>query len=216
MPPGAWPNWVMGSHDAPRIAGRIGEAQARVAAMLLLTLRGTPTLYQGDELGIGRVTIPADRIRDPQDLRQPGLGVGRDASRTPMAWDRSAHAGFSTAEPWLPFHEDWPLRNVIRQDQNPHSMLALYRRLLALRRRHAALNSGHFTLIPSEPGVLQYERYTNDERLMVVLNFTAEARSLIIPDESLISETLISTLPERSERTGLAANEGVILRLQKT
>ena len=78
LPPGGWPNWVLGSHDSPRLAGRLGEAQARVAAMLLLTLRGTPTLYQGDELGIGKVTIPPDRIRDPQNLRQPGLGLGRD------------------------------------------------------------------------------------------------------------------------------------------
>src|SRR5690606_34626954 len=119
LPPGGWPNWVLGSHDAPRIAARLGEAQARVAAMLLLTLRGTPTLYQGDELGIGEVDIPPDRIRDPQDLRQPGLGLGRDGARTPMPWNATAHAGFSTTEPWLPLNQDWPVRNVARQEEDP-------------------------------------------------------------------------------------------------
>ena len=107
LPRFGWPNWVIGSHDAPRIAARVGEAQARIAAMLLLTLRGTPTLYQGDEIGIGEVQIPPDRVRDPQDLRQPGLGIGRDRSRTPIPWDASAYAGFSTVDPWLPLNEDW-------------------------------------------------------------------------------------------------------------
>ena len=146
LPPGAWPNWVMGSHDAPRIAGRLGEAQARVAAMLLLTLRGTPTLYQGDELGIGLVAISPDRIRDPQDLRQPGLGLGRDGARTPMPWDKRAFAGFSTMNPWLPLNADWRERNVANQQDDPDSMLSLYRRLLALRREHLALSLGEITL----------------------------------------------------------------------
>src|SRR5687768_7047018 len=103
--PGGWPNWVIASHDYPRIAAKLGEAQARVAAMLLLTLRGTPTLYQGDELGIGRVAIPPGKVRDPKELREPGIGLGRDPSRTPMAWDGSSNAGFSSAEPWLPLHD---------------------------------------------------------------------------------------------------------------
>ena len=93
--------------------------------LLLLTLRGTPTLYQGDEIGIGTVHIPPDRIRDPQDLRQPGMGLGRDRSRTPMAWSAAPNAGFSTAEPWLPLHPDWSTRNVAAQNRDPASMLAL-------------------------------------------------------------------------------------------
>src|SRR5918994_1015648 len=101
------PNWVIASHDYPRIAAKLGEAQARVAAMLLLTLRGTPTLYQGDELGIGKVDIPPHQVRDPKELREPGIGLGRDPSRTPMAWDGSLNAGFTTGEPWLPLHGDW-------------------------------------------------------------------------------------------------------------
>ncbi|EGF92999.1 oligo-1,6-glucosidase [Asticcacaulis biprosthecium C19] len=211
LPPGGWPNWVMGSHDAPRIAGRIGEAQARVAAMLLLTLRGTPTLYQGDELGIACVVIPTDRIRDPQDLRQPGLGLGRDPSRTPMAWDDSHNAGFSTAEPWLPLHDDWATRNVAHQTADTGSMLNLYRRLLAMRRRHMALNSGDFALLPGDCGVLQYQRRADGEKLMVALNLTDQPRRLMVPD-GVITAPLLSTLAVPSS-DGLAPHEGLILEI---
>src|SRR3546814_1941115 len=111
------------------MAARVGGAQARVAAMLLLTLRGTPTLYQGDEIGIGEVTIPPDQLKDPRELREPGLGLGRDPSRTPMAWDASLNGGFSEGTPWLPLHSDWRSRNVEAQLGDTGSMLQLYRRL---------------------------------------------------------------------------------------
>jgi alpha-glucosidase len=90
---------VLGNHDRSRVASRLGDAQARIAAMLLLTLRGTPTLYQGDEIGMVDVTIPPERIQDPWERRVPGLGLGRDPVRTPMQWDESAYAGFSKCEP---------------------------------------------------------------------------------------------------------------------
>jgi len=215
LPPGGWPNWVMGSHDAPRIAGRIGEAQARVAAMLLLTLRGTPTLYQGDELGIGRVAIPPDRIRDPQDLRQPGLGLGRDGSRTPMAWDASPQAGFSTADPWLPLHGDWRTRNVAMQTKDPASMLNLYRGLLALRRAHPALNIGAKSGVTGEDGVLRYERRHESERLLVALNLTAEPRRLAAPANARVRECLLSTRMNRHFDGTLAPDEGIILQLEE-
>ena len=87
LPAGGWPNWVLGNHDQPRIASRVGPAQARVAAMLLLTLRGTPTLYYGDEIGMHAVAIAPDQVQDPFEKNVPGLGVGRDGCRTPMQWD---------------------------------------------------------------------------------------------------------------------------------
>jgi len=213
LPPHGWPNWVIGSHDAPRIAARVGEAQARVAAMLLLTLRGTPTLYQGDELGIGEVPIPPERIRDPQDLRQPGIGIGRDRSRTPMPWDSSPFAGFSTVEPWLPLNPDWPRRNVAAEERDPASMLTLYRMLLALRRSHAALSIGDFALVDAAPDVLAYERRHGAERLRVALNLSAEARPLALPAGA---QTLASTLPPRPLDGALAPNEGLVLRLPET
>ncbi len=87
LPEGAWPNWVLGNHDRHRIASRIGPEQARVAAMLLLTLRGTPTVYYGDEIGMHDVPIPPEAAQDPWELNVPGLGLGRDPERTPMQWD---------------------------------------------------------------------------------------------------------------------------------
>lgn len=206
LPDFGWPNWVIGSHDAPRIAARIGEAQARVAAMLLLTLRGTPTLYQGDELGIGHVPIPADRIRDPQHLRQPHLDIGRDRSRTPMPWDDSPHAGFSSVEPWLPLNPDWSARNVAAQDGDPASMLTFYRNLLALRRSEAALAIGAIELLDAPDGVLAYTREHDGRTLRMLLNLTAEARAL-----PWRGEPLLSTLARTPQPGMLHPDEGLIL-----
>ena len=206
LPVYGWPNWVIGSHDAPRIAARIGEAQARVAAMLLLTLRGTPTLYQGDEIGIGEVVIPPDRIRDPQELRQPGIGIGRDRSRTPMPWDASRFAGFSTVEPWLPLNPDWPTRNVAAQDGEAGSMLTLYRRLLAIRRTHAALSVGDLTLVDAPAGVLVYERAHQGKRLRILLNLTAQGIAL-----DWQGVPLLSTLDGESRPGTLLGNQGLLL-----
>lgn len=211
VPEHGWPNWVIGSHDAPRIAARLGEPQARVAAMLLLTVRGTPTLYQGDEIGIGEVAIPPDRIRDPQDLRQPGQGLGRDRSRTPMAWDASPHAGFSTAEPWLPLHADWGTRNVAAQEADPRSMLHLYRRLLALRRASPALSIGSMTVLPAgDDAVLAFERRHGDQRIMVALNMGEEERRL----DMTSGRVLVSTLALRPLDGPLRANEGLVIALE--
>lgn len=206
LPEFGWPNWVIGSHDAPRIAARIGEAQARVAAMLLLTLRGTPTLYQGDELGIGEVPIPPERIRDPQHLRQPQLDIGRDRSRTPMPWDGSAFAGFSSVEPWLPLNPDWRTRNVAAQDGDPGSMLNLYRMLLALRRTEPALSVGKIHLLDGSDGVLAYEREADGRTLRILLNLTSEVRMA-----EWRGEVLLSTLSRDPVPGMLHPDEGLIV-----
>ena len=124
LPDGAWPNWVLGNHDRSRVASRVGSAQARVAAMLLFTLRGTPTLFYGDELGMTDVEIPPERVQDPWEE------AGRDPARTPMPWD--ADGGFTAGEPWLPMGD--PAINVAAQRDDPRSMLMLHRELIALRR----------------------------------------------------------------------------------
>ena len=215
LPSWGWPNWVFGSHDARRIAARVGNAQARVAAMLLLTLRGTPTLYQGDEIGIGEVAIPPGRVRDPQDLRQPGLGIGRDPSRTPMPWDDSAYAGFSTVDPWLPLGDDWRERNVAAQDGDPQSLLSLYRSLLTLRRAHAALSVGSFSLIDSADDVLAYERQHDGERLLVALNLSNHTQTLTLPQRHVAVKVLCSTAPRRPFDGTLTPNEGLILTFKE-
>src|SRR5690606_36583096 len=210
LPEWGWPNWVLGSHDAPRNAARIGEAQARVAMMLLLTLRGTPTLYQGDELAIGAVPIPPDKVRDPRELRQPGIGLGRDPSRTPMAWDSSPGAGFSGAEPLLPLHPDWPRRNVAAQEADPHSMLALTRALMRLRREETALSIGEYLPVACAGSLLAYERRHGNSRLLVALNLGEQPVPL--PEAARRGERLLSTLEGAAE--GLRGNEGTVLRLR--
>jgi glycosidase len=214
LPPGGWPNWVLGNHDRPRIAARLGEAQARVAAMLLLTLRGTPTVYYGDELGIGDVVIPADKVQDPRELREPGFGFGRDPERTPMPWDNSAQAGFTTGDPWLPLNADWPTRNVAVEAENAGSLLMLYRALLCLRRDHPALAIGNVRLLQAEGDVLAYERVHESERIVIVLNLGGVVQPLPAPDGKFT--LLLSTLRHSRLRgnDGLGPNEGLILLAQ--
>ncbi|WP_332690710.1 alpha-amylase family glycosyl hydrolase [Bosea sp. (in: a-proteobacteria)] len=217
LPQGGWPSWVLGNHDRPRVATRRGQAQARIAAMLLLTLRGTPTLYYGDELGLSDVPIPPGQVQDPRELRQPSKGLGRDPMRTPMPWDASEHAGFSTAPPWLPLNADWPERNVARLAAEPGSLLALYRRLLALRRAHPALAIGDFALLDAEEDVLAYERRYGEERLVVALNLGATPQRFEVPTWARDGRPLLSTLadaaPVRDGVLRLRPNEGVILTL---
>jgi alpha-glucosidase len=205
LPPGGWPNWVLGNHDRPRIASRVGEAQARVATMLLLTLRGTPTLYYGDEVGIADVAIPADRLQDPRELREPGIGLGRDPVRTPMAWDASANGGFTTGEPWLPLHPDWSARNVAAERDDSVSLWSLTRDLIALRRKHPALALGDWAPVPVEGDVLAYQRRHGDERLTIALNLGDQPARF-----DGRGEVLLSTTANRFDGI-LAPNQGVIL-----
>ncbi len=211
LPPGAWPNWVLGNHDRPRIASRVGEAQARVAAMLLLTLRGTPTIYYGDELGLADVAIPADRVQDPRELREPGLGFGRDPVRTPMPWDGSAGAGFTGGAPWLPLNADHATRNVERQEVDPRSMLRLHRDLLALRRARPALSLGEMKLEPQRGDLLTFQRWHGADRVMVGLNLGDQPVSphMPVPARPLLS-TLGDPLPIDG-RVHLRPHEGLIL-----
>ncbi|MBE0408871.1 MAG: alpha-amylase, partial [Anaerolineales bacterium] len=140
LPVGAWPNYVLGNHDESRLASRIGKSQTRVAAMLLLTLRGTPTLYMGDEIGMTDVKIPLDRIQDPPGLIHPIFS--RDPCRTPMQWDDFVNAGFSgvdTRSLWLPLAGDFQAINVKQALSRSDSLLNLYRQLLEFRRKTPAL-----------------------------------------------------------------------------
>ncbi|OYW11571.1 MAG: alpha-amylase, partial [Planctomycetales bacterium 12-60-4] len=164
--------------------------------------------------GLADVAIPAERVRDPRELREPGLGLGRDPVRTPMPWDGGAQAGFSTAEPWLPLNADWTQRNVAAQAGDPSSMLALHRTLLALRRRHPALSVGSLALIEADEDVLAYERREGSERLLVVLNMGGQARRLMLPGDSRIEDVLASTLPLRAMDGTLRPDEGLILKMR--
>ena len=160
LPPGGWPNYVLGNHDQRRLASRVGVKQARAAALLLLTLRGTPTMYYGDELGMEDVPISAAQVRDPAEKNEPGKGRGRDPERAPMMWVNAPNAGFTAPDvtPWLPIESDWPTKNAAVQRSDQKSMLTLYRKLLALRRRHDTLHAGAIADVARGDDVLRYRR----------------------------------------------------------
>jgi len=217
LPAGAWPNWVLGNHDKPRLASRIGPAQARVAAMLLFTLRGTPTIYYGEEIGMHDVEVPAAMRQDPQGRGMPGTGMERDFYRTPMQWSAGARAGFSDADPWLPLADDCTRINVEVQREEPGSLLCLYRDLIRLRRSEAALVGGSFAAVPAENDVLAYFRQAEGQRLLVALNLGP--RPAVVACPGIRGTVVLATTPGRGSSkiaaaVPLSAHEGVIVRVE--
>jgi alpha-glucosidase len=218
LPAGGWPNWVLGNHDRPRIASRIGERQARCAAMLLLTLRGTPTIYYGDEIGMQQAKLRDDEIRDPFEKRVPGIGVGRDGCRTPMQWSNDKFGGFSDAKPWLPVEPSYRTRNVAAQDKQPASMLHLYRRLIDVRRRQKPLQLGSYHRITATDQLLLFVREHGGERLLIALNMSRQSVSAGFPNGVLRGEILLSSFCDRDAESvdsnvELRPEEGVIIKL---
>jgi len=223
LPAGGWPNWVLGNHDQHRLATRVGAAQVRVATLLLLTLRGTPTCYYGDELGMADVAIPPELVQDPPAVRMPEIAhiVGRDPTRTPMQWDGSPNAGFAKAgvRPWLPLAPDAAVRNVAQQTAVPGSMLSFFRTLVGVRNASAALTVGAYrSLDGGSDEIFAYLRSTAAETLLVVLNFGAGAHQLDLSAAGAQGELLLSSGMDRHGRVALAAldvgpNEGLIVRV---
>lgn len=216
LPPGGWPNWVLGNHDRSRVASRFGAEAAPLAAMLLLTLRGTPTLYYGDELGLTDVPVPPEMIQDPWEKRVPGFGLGRDPVRSPMPWDAGAGAGFTTGTPWLPLNGDHATRNVSVMQAGRNNLLHLTRDLLALRKAEPALHAGAYGLIESRSDILVYERIHGARRLLIVLNMSAAARHTPVPAYELLLSTHRDRMGEIGEKLlRLRPQEGVILAAQE-
>jgi alpha-glucosidase len=220
LPDGAWPNYVFGNHDVSRMVSRygggmLGRARARVGAMLLLTLRGTPFIYQGEEIGMEDVDVPEDQRQDPARFHH----TGRDPERTPMQWENTPGMGFTTGTPWLPFGD--PSVNVAAQIDDPASLLSLYRRLIWYRKGSSALLYGTYRPVDGTPdSVFAYLRETKDERLLVALNFESTPQSFDLPEGMEPEALVLSTRPSREEDhhlTGrtlrLDGNEGVVLRI---
>jgi alpha-glucosidase len=214
----AWPAWFLSNHDHPRMVGRyggaeLGEARARVAAMLLYTLRGTPFIYQGDELGLPDAEIPAEDVVDVD---------GRDPERAPIPWEPPSEAGpaagFSTGDPWLPPVSDAERLCVRRQLEDPDSMLSLVRRLAWHRRYDSCLQRGEHRSVDAGTGILAYLRELDGESLLVLLNFEPEARRVTgsgFPEKATVE---LCTDRDRERRTvmmsdlALGPNEGLVLR----
>jgi glycosidase len=188
LPPGAWPNWVFGNHDEPRVATRLGWEQSRAMAVLLLTLRGTPTLYYGDELGMVETEIAAEDQQDPYGRRVPGYG--RDGCRTPMQWTAAGNAGFSegpAGATWLPVHPDHRRHNVESELADPGSHLQLYRRLLGLRRAEPALHAGAIEVLPGPRQLLRFRRtHPGSVAYVVLANLSPTPVSQAIEGEVVV------------------------------
>jgi alpha-glucosidase len=210
---GAYAAWMLNNHDHSRATSRFGadgtgQARARLAAVMLLTLRCTPFLFQGEELGLADSPIPAAAVVDVD---------GRDGVRTPMPWqspaDAGPGAGFTTGRPWLPIPPEAEHASVAAQEEDPDSMLSLYRRLIALRKRHGALTRGGYRPESAPEDVFAYRRTDSDGDVLVALNFAARERRL--PD-AFRGELLLSSDPRRTEAAAgsqlrLAPHEGLVL-----
>jgi alpha-glucosidase len=217
LPSGGWPNWVLGNHDRPRLATRIGPHQARVAAMLLMTLRGTPTLYYGDEIGMQQVAILPEQVRDPFEKNVPGIGIGRDGCRTPMQWDATKFAGFSDVVPWLPVSAKFRDENVDRFRKDMGSLYWLYRRLINLRRKHVVLVLGSYEPLIASANLLLFCRELGDERMLIALNMGPEPIAVCLPAK-LSGHVLLSSLADRDGENvrssfDLRGNEGLLMKM---
>jgi alpha-glucosidase len=219
VPPSAWPDHTLSNHDNPRTVSRyapagdvaVGRRRARLAALMLLTLRGTPFLYYGEEIGMADTPIPQERVVDV---------AGRDPERTPMAWDGSPGGGFTTGEPWLPMGAETAAVNVEAQRADASSMLAFYRDVIRLRRSTPVLRSGSYATVEDMPGdVFAYVREAAGERWFVALNFARSPVAVVPPGEG---RTRISTDPARplGGRTEgefvLGPEEGIVIELHAT
>jgi len=212
MQPGYTPIYTIGNHDESRIATRIGPAAARTAALMLLTLPGMAFIYYGEELGMHDVPIPEAQLRDPF----AGASYGRDPERTPMQWDTTAHAGFSTATPWLPVAEDYTSLNVATESADPDSSLNLYKQLIHLRSQSTALKHGSFLPLDTLPTVFSYKRVHGTTELLVLLNFADTPQQVDIADlrgTIALSTHLDNTGLELHEHIALRANEGMVIQV---
>ena len=218
VPENEWPCWLVSSHDGKRVATRAGADQAPVAAMLLLTLRGTPIVYYGDEIGMEDVDVPDEKAVDPQGKL---IGRKRDPVRTPMQWDDQIYAGFSSSEPWLPVADNYESVSVNAQSAT-RSLIELYRRLLALRKEEPAFAAGALTSFAGREGVLSYRRELDGARFLVLLNTQAEARTFNLADfaednqgagrAEIVVSTFLDRLDEVHDTVEVRANEGLILK----
>jgi alpha-glucosidase len=209
----AWPAWFLANHDHPRVASRFGERQARAVLVMLYTLRGTPFVYQGEELGLPDAEVPPERIVDID---------GRDPERAPLPWSppsrAGAGAGFTAGDPWLPLTSRAEDLNVERQSSDPGSTLSLARRMAELRAIEPELQTAGQRTVAAGEGLLAWVRTSSDGRLLTVVNFADDQRQFeCAPDLPATAELVISTQPRGSrlalQRLTLGPCEALVARL---
>jgi alpha-glucosidase len=209
-----WPNYVLNNHDVKRSASRYGQGEdderLKVAAAMLLTMRGTPFLYYGEEIGMREAKLKRTQILDPVGLRFWPFYKGRDGCRTPMQWNREVNAGFTSGDPWLPLHPNWQKRNVESQAKDYVSLLNFYKKLIALRRSEEVLVKGDIHFLQDVPKkVMAYERRFSDQKARIYLNFSDKLQAIGMPKgttqkvfssqrASCAGETLNTLLPKEA------------------
>jgi alpha-glucosidase len=198
IPEKGWPCIVLSNHDLFRSIDRFPwrrhiEEKAKVAAALLLTLKGTPFIYYGEEIGMRNGRIRRGDIQDPLGKRFWPFFTGRDKARTPMQWNSGKNGGFSTVKPWLPANADNMQRNVEIQEKEESSLLNFYRILIKIRKENLPLQQGQWVpMITGRNGILVYARILGEERIVVVLNFTGRKKRMVLPEHSS-GQVLFST-----------------------
>ena len=194
-----WPTWTFSNHDAPRCISRWYQGDnpssfAKLMALLLLTLRGSAIVYQGEELGLPQAQVPYEKLQDPEAIANWPRTLGRDGARTPMPWFAEAkHAGFtdSMVEPWLPVDNRHLGLAVDRQETDSQSVLSFYRKVIALKKEYSALRVGSTKFYNMEDGLCVFERKVEDERILIVINLSSEAKSWFPSKEKY--EVLLTT-----------------------
>jgi alpha-glucosidase len=188
---GRWTTYVLSNHDIPRAYDRYGDGKhddqiAKLTATMLLTLRGSPFLYYGEEIGMV-TTEPktVEEVQDPVGKRYWPANKGRDGERTPMQWDASARAGFTTGTPWLKIPSSATTRNVKNQSGDPASLLNFYRRLIQFRRGSPAILDGDYVSIGNDPKVFVYLRRTSNQTVVVALNMSGESQRFAFDGQGL-------------------------------
>lgn len=205
-----WPSWAFSNHDAPRVVTRWGgddhsEAEAKLLMMLLLSLRGNPFIYQGEELGLVQADVPFERLLDPEAIANWPQTQGRDGARTPMPWTTTPpYAGFSACEPWLPIDPRHVTRAVSTQQNDPRSVLAFTRQMLRVRRDHSALRTGATTFLPTAAPVLAFTRGTGPDAVLCVFNLGTTAASFapVAQGETVIALADASRLDDQVPARG--------------
>lgn len=204
-----WPSYVLSNHDGPRRhISRYGKRHpneiAKVAATMLLTLRGTPFLYYGEEIGMLDVPLQRSQLVDPISRRYFPFH-SRDQGRTPMQWDSTRKAGFSSGEPWLPIHPNHLTRNVREQLMNPLSVFSFYKDLLQVRKETSVLRRGSFIPMQSKPeGGLAYLRSEGDSHALIGLNFKGKPTRIVFDRD----------LPHRSWKLAISSHPNSDLQIQ--
>ena len=225
LPVEAWPAYTLSNHDIVRAISRLGggkhgDERARLLAMLLLTLRGTPFIYYGEEIGMKEARLPRRLLQDPVGKKWYPFHRGRDGCRTPIQWSGGPGAGFTTGEPWLPVGPEVEKRNVAAQEKDPASLLNFYKKMTWLRKELPALLTGSYRSVThGVPGdCYLFLRQSEEQKLLVALNFSPRRRKLALPPQFLPARLLISTDQSRPAKTlhqspALGPHEGCLLQI---